>query len=161
MPPSAGEHHAFGQQLAQYAPAAGADGGADGELALAHGRARQQQVRHVGAGDEQNETNRAFEHQQFEPGVAHHGFAHGKYADAFGFIHPLRIGPAELLADYFHFGAGLFDGDAGLEARGHGEIVALIGALRIGLQRRPKIEAIRFRIESPWASRRPRCTGAC
>ena len=148
MPPSDGEHHAFGEQLAKHAPTAGANCGADGELALAHGRARQQQVRYVGAGDEENESDRAFQHQQFEPGVAYHGFAHGKHADAFGFVHPLRIGAAKLLADYFHFSAGLLDGDAGLESRGDREIVALIRALRIGLQRRPKIEAIRFGLKA-------------
>ena len=41
----------------------GADGGADGDLAAARFGARQQQVGHVDAGDQQHEADRAQQHQ--------------------------------------------------------------------------------------------------
>ena len=58
-PPIEREQHAFGEQLADDAAAAGADGGADGDLARAAGGARQQQVGDVGAGDQQHAADRA------------------------------------------------------------------------------------------------------
>ena len=47
--------------------AAGADRGADGDLALAAGGAHEQQVGDVGAGDQQHEADRADQHEQRRP----------------------------------------------------------------------------------------------
>ena len=57
QPARDGEHEAFGQQLPDDAPAAGAEGGAHGHFFLPRERTRQQQVRHIRAGDEQNERD--------------------------------------------------------------------------------------------------------
>ena len=65
------QQHAFGQQLADDAAAAGADRGADRDLALPAGGADQQQVGDVGAGDQQHEADRAEQHQQRRPHVPH------------------------------------------------------------------------------------------
>ena len=46
------EHQALGEELAHQTSAAGADGSADGDLPLTRGRAGEQQVRDVGAGDQ-------------------------------------------------------------------------------------------------------------
>src|SRR5436309_4189250 len=66
------EQRAFGQQLADQAKPSGAESGADGDLALARRRARQQQVRGVGAGDEQNESDRTEENQKGKLHVRDH-----------------------------------------------------------------------------------------
>jgi hypothetical protein len=58
-----GEHGALGEQLANDASASGADGGADGDLALAARRAHQQETGDVGAGYQQHETDGAGQHQ--------------------------------------------------------------------------------------------------
>src|SRR5204863_6276860 len=49
------EDQALGEHLAEETSAAGADGGADGQLALAVGAASERQVRDVGAGEEEDE----------------------------------------------------------------------------------------------------------
>ena len=53
--PIAGDQQALGQQLPDDAPARRADREPHGNLALARGRAREHQVREVGAGDQQHE----------------------------------------------------------------------------------------------------------
>ena len=59
MARDAGENEAFGQQLPHHPQAAGAERGTHGDLALASFGAREQQVRDVRAGDEQEERDRA------------------------------------------------------------------------------------------------------
>ena len=54
-----GKQHAFGEQLADHAPPAGPERGTQGNLRLPCGAASQEQVGHVAAGDEQNETDSA------------------------------------------------------------------------------------------------------
>ena len=66
------QHHALDNQLADEAPASGAHRGADGHLLLAAHGPRQQQVGHVGAGDEQHQRDRAQQQEQRRPHVLHH-----------------------------------------------------------------------------------------
>ena len=54
----------------------GAQRGANSELALARRGARQQQIRHVRAGDDQHESNGAYEQQQRGADIAHQGVLH-------------------------------------------------------------------------------------
>ena len=58
------QHDAFGQQLADDPAARAADRRADRDLAPAAGRAHEQEVRDVGAGDEQHEADGADQHEQ-------------------------------------------------------------------------------------------------
>jgi hypothetical protein len=58
------QHEALGQQLTHQPSAVRAEGGADRELALPRCGACQQQVRDVGAGDQQDETHRAKQNEQ-------------------------------------------------------------------------------------------------
>ena len=60
------EEQAFGEQLTNDATPTGADGGANGELALPHGRANQHQVGDVGTRDEQHARDGT---QQYRRGV--------------------------------------------------------------------------------------------
>ena len=64
MPLMQGEQHALDEQLPDDPPPARAERDADGDFARPVGRARQQQVGDVGAGDEQHERDRA--HQRPE-----------------------------------------------------------------------------------------------
>ena len=59
-----GEQHALGEELPDQAAAARADRRAHRDFALAHGRAREQQARDVGAGDHQQERRRAEQREQ-------------------------------------------------------------------------------------------------
>ena len=58
------EHERLGDQLPHETGAAGAERGADGNLALARRRAGEEQVGHVGARDQQNEADGAEDEQQ-------------------------------------------------------------------------------------------------
>ena len=59
-----GKQHAFREQLAGNPPASGSERGADGHLPLPRGRAREQEVGDVRAGDEQDKRDRAQQHEQ-------------------------------------------------------------------------------------------------
>ena len=64
------EQRAFGQQLPHEPLPARAERGADGDFLLARRRAREQQVRDVGARDEQHERHRAQHHEHRAAHVA-------------------------------------------------------------------------------------------
>ena len=64
------EHHRLGDQLPQQPGAPGAERRADSQLPVPRRPAREQQVRDVAAGDEQHETNRAEQHEQWPAHVA-------------------------------------------------------------------------------------------
>ena len=64
------QQQALLEHLPHYARLAGAERHADGDLALARRRARQQQVRQVGAGDEQHQQHRSAQNQQRRAQVA-------------------------------------------------------------------------------------------
>src|ERR1700730_9196150 len=65
-----GKKDAFGEKLADQMSAAGADGGTDGDFALAPGGAGEQKIRDVGAGDQQDEAHRSHQDQQGQANVA-------------------------------------------------------------------------------------------
>ncbi len=62
--PARGEDEALGEHLADERRAAGTQGGAHGELFAAGGGAGEQQVGEVDADDEQDEADRAPEHDE-------------------------------------------------------------------------------------------------
>ena len=66
------EHERLGDDLPHQPGAAGAERGADGELASPRGRAAEHQVRQVGAGDEQDEADRAGQHRERALDAADH-----------------------------------------------------------------------------------------
>ena len=69
------EQQALGQQLLEQPAASRAKRQADGDLFLPPCPARQQQIRHVGAGDQQNQSRRAEQHIQNRTGAAGIGLA--------------------------------------------------------------------------------------
>ena len=66
------ERHAFGEQRARQPAAARAQRNADGELPPASLGPHEKQIRHVGAGDHQHDSDRAQENPQHAPHVADH-----------------------------------------------------------------------------------------
>ena len=69
------EHETLDQELAQQPGAGGPEREPHRNLALTERRARQQQVGQVGAGDQQDEADRAEQHQHAAPRVADHYLA--------------------------------------------------------------------------------------
>ena len=65
-----GDHQTFGEHLTDQLSTARTDCGADSELPAASGGANNQQVRHVGAGNQQHEGHRAHERHDRGPDVA-------------------------------------------------------------------------------------------
>jgi len=70
------EHHTLGEELPDEARRSGAQRGANRAFAATGGRTHQQQIRHVGAGDEQHQADRTEQQQQRAPAVAHHHLGH-------------------------------------------------------------------------------------
>ena len=101
-------------------PAAGAQSGADGNLATASRSPRQHQAGDVRAGDQQHEADRAQQHQHGRLGIAGDEIGEGQDKHAPGRI--LGIGAAaravvlDPLGENSQQGAGLLKADAGLEA---------------------------------------------
>ena len=76
------EQQAFGQHLAQQSTPPGAERRPNRELALPRGGAREQQVRDVGAGDQQDEAHRTEQDDQRPLDVTHDLFVHRHEADS-------------------------------------------------------------------------------
>ena len=75
------EQQAFGQHLPQQPTPPGAERRPNRQLALPRGGARQQQVRDVGAGDQQDEAHRAEQDEQRPLDVTDDLFVHRHEAD--------------------------------------------------------------------------------
>ena len=70
--PGAGKYQALGEKLANHSSLARAQRRANCEFASAPGRARQKQISHIHARNQENESHRGQQHQQKRPDVAHH-----------------------------------------------------------------------------------------
>ena len=121
------DQDAFGEELADEAGPAGAEGGADGDFFLASGGAGEQEVGDVGAGDEQHEADRAEQHEHGAADIAYDHFLDADDGHAEGAV-PLAF-DAHATGDGVDFGLGLLDRDAGLEA-GH-EVVVFVAAAHV------------------------------
>ena len=137
--------------------AAGADGGANRHFPLPHRGARQQQVRHIRARDQQHER-RPRRAARAAPVLTSPTVASriGTTRDAFVLVHPLRIGRAEAFADDLHRGPRLSQRDARLQTARDPQVMSLVGAVRIGLQRKADVGG-RVGQEALRAARRSRC----
>ena len=133
------EDDAFGQQLTDDARAARAHGGANGEFTLAAGCAHEQKVGDVGAGDEENEADRAEQDEEGLTSAGDDGVAQRLDAEAVFGVHILGMKAAILVGDEFELSVGLGEGNAGLEPAGNKEIVAVVGAVGIDLEGDPDV----------------------
>jgi hypothetical protein len=135
---------ALGEHLSREASASGAQGDADGELAVPRRSTSEHQVGDVGARNEEHEAAGA-EHDEERSGEV----AGEVLADRDELRDPPPVVPGELgrepRRDRVEIGAGLGDGDAGAEPpdRAGVDAVAVRLAHRIGDERDPQLAAIR------------------
>ena len=105
--------------------------GADGHLFLSSDGAREEKIRDVVAGDEEDEGNGTVEDEERTANIADNLFQKRKDAEgesAIGRVN-FRMLLTKAGGDGVHFGLGLVNGDAGLEARDDVVVfmVAIIG----------------------------------
>jgi hypothetical protein len=112
-----GEDEILRQPLRHQASAAGAQREANRGLAPPRRRPREQEIRHIGARDQQHEANRANEDEEGRLRVADNRIVHARETDAPAFV-GLRIGRLELRAERIHFGLRRRQPDAGPQAAG-------------------------------------------
>ncbi len=135
-----GQHEALRQELTQHPHPVGPERRAHGHLALPRLGAREQQVRHVGAGDEQQETDRTEE----QPDRASDGTDDfvGEREDHGVELHLNRVEPFARhgARDPAQLVGGLPHGRTRLQPAGRVKAVAaVIGGGRVHLQRRPQL----------------------
>ncbi len=127
-------NEAFDHQLTDQLPARRADGKADGDLLLAGEGARDQQVRHVGASDQQHQPDHAHENDEsFRKAIAQLGVSGAGFVDVdcsaekllaqiggpFGGCRQRRFVLADLVEKCLQRRRGGLDGVAGFETREH------------------------------------------
>ena len=100
QPGHAGEHAALGEQLPHHTTAAGAERGAERDLARPARGPRQQEVRDVGAPDEPHDAHGAHQHPQGRLEIAGQPLLQRNQADGLQAI--FRILPRERVADGPH-----------------------------------------------------------
>ena len=111
------EHEALDHELPDEPPAAGAERGADADLALARAGAREQQVRDVRARDQQHDADRAEQHQHPRLRArADDVIAQRPHADPVVLV-PHRMRLLECRGHLIHLRLRLRDGDARLQPR--------------------------------------------
>jgi hypothetical protein len=154
----AGQHQRLGEHLARQAPPASTQSGAHRQLAGAQRRPHQQEIGHVGAGDQQKKNRRAHQRQDGRPDLRHQVLLHRLQPHMpirrpFNGELPLRLG-----GEGVGFGLRLFERDARLQPADHPErdAVALGGVIgearrgpdigrpfHIGIGREEQLEARR------------------
>ena len=133
-----GEKNAFGEQLADDTCTACAQCRANRELAPTACGAHQQEVCHVGAGDEQDQPDRPEQHKQRRAHVADDGVAQRLNCKA-ALLVGLRECAQELRIGKFHLRVGLRQRYAGFEHCGDLEEVSLVGTVRLKLEGQPDL----------------------
>ncbi len=133
------EQHAFGQQLRDDAAAGGADGRSNRDLAAAPGGADQQQVGDVGAGDQQDEPDRAEQHVEGRADVGDHLLAEAANVERLVLVEHAPVLLLVLLGRHLQPGGGLGDRHAGLQLAGDVEVVALVVGVEIELEGHPHV----------------------
>ena len=118
--PDEGQDEVLGQELPHEPAPAGSGGRAQGELLLPRRARGQQQVRDVGAGDEQDEADRAQQEREHVLGAAEEGLLDGDEARALasGFLAP---GLEHVPADRGDLGLGRRHRDPRLQASDDGD----------------------------------------
>jgi hypothetical protein len=141
------QQDALGQQLANDPAAAGADRRTNRDLAPAHGRAHEQQVRDVRAGDQQDEDDRAQQHPQRRSHVADDHLLHRLDAEAALAAERVRKRLAELGGGLLQLRVGGGERDAWLQAAGGEKEVPLHDTVRIDLKGQPDVGRAGLRLD--------------
>ena len=149
------KHDALREELCQDASATSAESGAHSDFLFACGRAGESQVRHIGAGDQNDQSYGSEKHQQAQADVRDHAASQRKHADAG--VPVLGHDPGKQGADarlkHANFGASLLVGNSRVKPADHGhEIVRPIQnrVSRIVVQRNPDLRFCRREAEVGW-----------
>ncbi len=113
--PESTQHGRLREELAHEAAAARAHRRAHGELPLARRGARQQQVRDVRAGDQQDEAHRAEQDEERRAHLSDHGLVQRAHGEAHALVR-IGIGGGQARADGGRLGPRRFGGGARIEA---------------------------------------------
>ena len=137
-----GDQKILGQKLAHDAPAAGAQGAANGQFVRARARAREDEVGDVGASDEEHETDRPEQGQDGGPDPLHQVFVERDHVEPdAGIPVDLRILPRQICGDGVYLALGTFERDSGSQPRDRGEgMIAAAGSQTVSGQRSQKEE---------------------
>ena len=122
----------LGQRLLHQARAAGPEGRADGQFLLPRDAAREQEIRHVDAGDEKQEADRAEQQHRRAAGVLH-DVAQQRIDEHPATPVDARVGAGNTACDAAHLQLRLLARDALRQACEHGQVVS--GAVRIAIDR--------------------------
>ena len=117
------QQHALGQQLAGQAPGGGPEGRPHRELAAPGGGAGQHEIRHVGAGDEQDQRDRAEQGEKHRAGMTDDLVGQGHHVGAPACIE-VDVLAGQVRGDRSHFSLGLFGADAIPQAPDHHRVSA-------------------------------------
>ena len=120
-------------------PTSRADGGAYGDFGPARGRARQQQAGHIGAANQQHDSDRALKQQQRRAQLPIERLRHRLHHRA-QILVAARVCGGQLRGQPGHFSLRLLRRNARLEARHDAHVV--LGALHLcagPVERRPKV----------------------
>ena len=126
---SGGEDEGFSEELADDAAACGSECGSHGELLGARGCAGEEEVREVDADDEKDESDRSPEDDERTAKAAGDEVLEvPELGGVLAFVSTLDAA-VEGWEEEVGFGLGLGEGDAGVEAAGEGEHVAVLADL--------------------------------
>ena len=132
------------QHLADHAPAACANREAQGNLLAARQRAREHEVRGVGASNQEDEADRAKEHKQRRANIFDEAFVQA-YDDRAPALVVAWVLASEPVGDGRHFGLGSGERHIGLHPRDDPVVVVVAHGACLGRQggRRPELREIR------------------
>ena len=149
------EHDALGDELRDDAAAAGAERAADGDLALARRRPREQEVRDIRGRNQQQESDRAEQHVQDLADVADDARPAAAPRRSSSLPAPgyCRLRPAATVSRFARSSA---IADAGLQARQAGRVERPAPRRRVHRQRPPDVDVAHAGSGSRPASRRRR-----
>src|SRR6185437_15561138 len=116
--------------------------GPDRHFAFSNSRAHQQQVGDVGAGDQQYARDGSEKHREQRLGAANVDVLQPVDAEAFVLVQRLREFRSKAGGRSGEARLGLGEGDAGLDPSRGGEVVALIDAVRVELERQPDVRRV-------------------
>src|SRR5262245_15742948 len=131
------QQQAFGQQLPRQPETARAQCRAHGEFLAPRLAARERQIGHVGAGDEQDEADRAQQQPERSANIAHHFIQQRRDEDGHLVVLDRILAP-QRGGDLIELRLRLFDGNALFQApHHHQEVVATLSLIFRQARRRP------------------------
>ena len=136
------DHQALGEQLTNDVPASGAERRARSKFPLARGGANQQQIRNVGAGNQEHQTDGAKQYVKGRTSIADHQLLPQDHAEATVRSQRAGVCGAILVGGQLQLSVGHGHGDAGLQARDHAEVVGLVRRSELKLKGQPEISGI-------------------